>query len=150
MYAFLLALHNLLRWVVVLLALYLLVRTYWGLLSRRTYTSQDANAGRWFSISLDVQVLVGLILYFVVSPITRSALADFGAAMSNPDIRFFAVEHILMMVVAVILSHVGTAQVRKAADDRARFVRSAIWYTLAILVLLVGVPWVQRPLLRGL
>jgi len=150
MYAFLLALHNLLRWVVVLLALYLLIRTYWGLLGRRTFTLQDANAGRWFTISLDVQVLVGLILYFVVSPITRGALADFGAAMSDSGIRFFAVEHLLMMVVAVILSHVGTAQVRKAPDDRARFVRSAIWYTLAIVVLLVGIPWVQRPMLRGL
>lgn len=150
MYALFLALHNLLRWVVVLLALYLLIRTYGGLLGRRTFTLQDANAGRWFTIGLDVQVLVGLILYFVVSPITRGALANFGEAMSNADIRFFAVEHLLMMVVAVVLSHVGTAQVRKATDDRTKFVRSAIWYTLAIVVLLVGIPWVQRPLLRGL
>jgi hypothetical protein len=142
-----LALHNLLRWVVILAALYLLFRTYSGLFGRRAYAAQDAAAGRWFTISLDVQVLVGLLLYFVVSPLMRVAMADFGAAMGDSNLRFFAVEHSLMMVVAVILGHVGTAQVRKAADDRAKFVRSAIWYTLAILVMLAAVPWVQRPLL---
>jgi hypothetical protein len=150
MYSWVLLLHNLLRWVVILTALYLLFRTYAGLFGRSAYTTQDAAAGRWFTISLDVQVLFGLLLYFVLSPKTRAALANFGAAMSDSSLRFFAVEHILMMVVAVILGHVGTAQVRKAVGDRAKFVRSAIWYTLAILVLLAGIPWTQAPLLRGL
>ncbi|MCC6168097.1 MAG: hypothetical protein IT329_12800 [Caldilineaceae bacterium] len=147
MYALVLGLHNLLRWVVILAALYLLFRTYSGLFGRRAFTGQDAAAARWFTISLDVQVLVGLLLYFVLSPVTRAALANFGAAMSDSQMRFFAVEHSLMMIVAVILGHIGTAQVRKAADDRTKFVRSAIWYTIAILVILAAVPWAFSPLL---
>lgn len=146
MYVFTLALHNILRWVVVLTALWLMYRTYSGLFGRRTYTAQDAAAGRWFTTSLDVQLLLGLLLYFVLSPLTKNALADFGAAMSNSDVRFFLVEHSLMMVVAVVVAHVGAAQVRKSADDRAKFVRSAIWYTIAILVVLASIPW-QRSLL---
>lgn len=146
MYVFTLALHNIMRWVVVLTALWLMYRTYSGLFGRRAYTAQDAAAGRWFTIGLDVQLLLGLLLYFVLSPLTKNALADFGGAMSNSDVRFFLVEHSLMMVVAVIVAHVGSAQVRKSADDRAKFVRSAIWYTIAVLVVLASIPW-QRSLL---
>jgi len=71
--------------------------------------------GLFFMITLDLQLLLGLVLYFVLSPFTTQALNDFGAAMRNAPLRFFAVEHVTLMLAAVILVHVGRVLARKAA-----------------------------------
>lgn len=144
-YVWVLALHNVLRWVVVVVAIVALVRMYGGLFGNRSWEPADKKWSSWFTITMDIQLVVGLLLYLVLSPITRLAFADMGAAMSNSDLRFFAVEHIMMMVLAVILVHVGSVLARRAKEDRAKFRRGAIWFTLAILLVILSIPW-QRPL----
>lgn len=146
MYTFVLAIHNIMRWVVVILAIVALVRAYWGWFGKRDWTPSDRKAGMFFSISLDVQLLLGLILYFGLSPITRSAIQNLGAAMSNADLRFFALEHFFIMVLAVILVHIGTITSRKAVETVSKHRRAAVWFTLAVLAIIFGMPWV-RPLL---
>lgn len=146
-YIWMLSLHNVLRWVVVLLAVLVLVRMFGGLLARRGWLEMDGKVGRWFTISMDVQLLVGLVLYLVLSPLTTSAFGNMGEVMGNSALRFFVVEHSFLMVLAVVFAHVGTSLVRRAATDQARFRRGAIWYSLAILSVVAAIPW-DRPLLR--
>lgn len=146
-YVLVLSLHNVLRWVVLGTAVFALVRMFGGLAARRGWLALDRKAGQWLTISMDVQLVVGLLLYFVLSPITTSAFANMGNVMSVSALRFYVVEHILLMVVAVVLAHVGTAMARRAATDRARFTRSAIFYSLAVLSVVAAIPW-DRPLLR--
>ena len=69
--------------------------------------------------------------------------------MSNPDLRFFALEHVFFMILAVILAHVGVITARRAEEDVAKYRRTAIWITLSFITLLLGMPWF-RPLLPGL
>ncbi|MEX1020961.1 MAG: hypothetical protein WDZ49_14960 [Litorilinea sp.] len=147
LYVPLLSIHNILRWVVVIAALYALYTYITGWLQGREYRASDRQAGVFFTISMDIQLVIGLILYGVVSPITRAGFSDFGAAMTNSDVRYFLVEHILLMVVAVVLVHVGSVMVRKAVDSRVKFQRGTIWYVLSTLVVLASIPW-WRPLLR--
>lgn len=147
MYAALLILHNLLRWVVLLLALWALFRAYSGWFGKRSWQPIDRRVGTWFTISMDIQLLVGLLLYVVLSPVTQQAFTDFGAAMGDPNLRFFAVEHITVMIVAVIFAHLGSVLSRRGASDAARHQRAAIWFTLALAAVLAGIPW-DRPLLR--
>ena len=92
-------------------------------------------------MSLDIQVFLGLLLYVFLSPITRTAFQDFSTAMTIPEINFFAVEHILMMILAVILVHVGTILTKKATSDVSIYRRAAIWYSLASLVVIIAIPW---------
>ena len=66
--------------------------------------------------------------------------------MSNSDLRFFLVEHLVGMIIAVVLAHVGRATSRRAEDDNGKFKRAAIFHTLAMLVVLLSIPWF-RPLL---
>lgn len=101
----------------------------------------DNRWGLGFTVSLDVQVLLGLLLYFVFSPITTAAFSDFGAAMANSAVRFFLVEHSLIMIVALILAHVGRALAKKADTDVGKHKRAAIFYTLAMLSILAVIPW---------
>ncbi|HJR59247.1 MAG TPA: hypothetical protein VJ813_07615 [Vicinamibacterales bacterium] len=141
MYGLTLLVHSWLRWAVLAAGLIAVVRG----------GSRDERAGKWFTILLDVQLLVGLLLYFALSPVTGAALDDFGGAMKVPQLRFFAVEHVFGVLIGTALAHVGRARVRKARDDRKARV-AAIFYGLALLAILASIPWpglpAGRPLFR--
>ncbi|HEX2443048.1 MAG TPA: hypothetical protein VHJ77_03810 [Vicinamibacterales bacterium] len=134
MHALLLFVHSLFRWVVILLGLYAVVAAS----GRR-----DARPGRWFAITLDIQFLLGLILYWL-SPITSGAIANMGAAMQNRVIRFWAVEHVTSMVLALALAHIGVARARKGKGG------AAVLFVLALLAILIGIPWPFLPYGRPL
>lgn len=148
MYPFVLGTHNVLRWIVLLAALLTLANAFKGWLGNQTWKESDRRFGVAFVGALDLQVLLGLLLQFVLSPVTRGAYAHMGAAMKDAGLRFFAVEHIALMLVAVALAHVGSVQVKRARPE-AKYRTAAIWYGLAVLAILFGIPW-TRPLLPGL
>jgi uncharacterized membrane protein YozB (DUF420 family) len=145
-YSLLLFLHNLLRWAVLILALWALYRAYRGWLRQAAWEAADRKAGLFFTITLDTQLLLGLILY-VVSPLTSSAFNDFGQAMQNPELRFFLVEHAPLMIAAVALAHIGSAAAKRDLPDLEKHRRAALWFSLALLAILIAIPW-ARPLLR--
>lgn len=147
LYVPMLSLHNTLRWVVIITALYALYRYYTGLMQRKEFAKSDRQAGLFFMIAMDLQLLVGLLLYFVISPITQSGMQNMAAAMQDSRLRFIMVEHMTIMIVAVILVHIGYATVKRADNATSKFRRGAIWYSLTILAVLAGIPWWQ-PLLR--
>jgi uncharacterized membrane protein YozB (DUF420 family) len=149
MYSALLALHNLLRWIVILLAVLALVQAYRGWLGKRAWSETDRKTGLFFGMALDIQLLVGLILYFFLSPTTRAVLQNFGRAMSDPNLRFFGLEHFFYMLIAVILVHIGTARAKRAELPEIKHRNAAIFYTLAVIIILIAIPW-WRPLLPRL
>jgi hypothetical protein len=149
MYPAVLAIHNILRWVVLFLAILALVSAYRGWFGRREWTSADRKYGLFYTISLDLQLLLGLILYFVLSPLTRVALQDFGSAMANGELRFFALEHFFYMFLAVIFAHVGSITTRRATEGVNKHRRAAIWFTLALVAIILGMPW-WRPFIPGI
>ena len=132
--------HSLLRWVVILAALWALLRMWSGVAFGSPWTPQDRKSGLIFSSILNVQFLIGLVLYFV-SPITQAAMENFGAAMKDGALRFYAVEHVVGMLLAVILAQVGYSISKRAATDRGKFLRGAICYTIATLLILASIPW---------
>lgn len=141
LYSITLTLHSILRWLIVLSALLAIVRAINGLAFKRGWTQMDNKVGFWFTMFLDIQVLLGIILYFFLSPITKIALQDFGGIMSNASIRFIAVEHLFLMVVAVIIAHIGRSFIRKASTEAGKHRRTLIWFGLAILLILAAIPW---------
>lgn len=152
MYETVLTVHSLLRWVVLLAALVALARAVSGWTGRRAWTTADERAGKRFTIAFDIQFLIGLILYVALSPWTAAAFRDFGAAMGDSVARFWAVEHLFGMFVALALAHIGRARARRASDGVAKHRTSAIFYGLSLVVMLITIPWpfmaAGRPLLR--
>jgi uncharacterized membrane protein YozB (DUF420 family) len=149
MYGVILALHNIIRWVVVIFGLFASGRALMGWIGKKEWTSVERKFGVFFTSAVDTQLLLGFLLYFVLSDITKSAFRDFGSAMSNPGIRFFAFEHVLAMVLGVVLAHLGSALPKKVDDSRKKFMRAAICFSLSFLIILAGIPW-SRPLFPGL
>ncbi len=94
-------------------------------------------------VAMDVQLLVGGALW-LKSPLVQAARANMGAAMKEPVLRFFAVEHAAMMVLALVAVHVGYAKAKRAADGAAAHKAVAIGYGLAVLVMLAAIPWPMR------
>lgn len=152
MYEILLIAHSLLRWVVLAAAIMAIMRAVGGWRGRQLWTSADDRAGKRFTIAFDIQFLVGLILYVAISPLTTAAFQDFGAAMRDSVVRFWAVEHIFGMFVALALAHIGRARARRQMTGPARHRTTAIFFGLSLAVMLVSIPWpfmtAGRPLFR--
>jgi hypothetical protein len=138
--------------VVLLVAIWAVARAFAGWLGGRPWTPRDEVAGRWFRLTLNVQMLAGLLLYLGISPITRAAFSDFGGAMGDSVLRFWAIEHLFGMLAAVALAHVGRARARRSPSGPPRHRTCAIFYGLALLVILISIPWPMmlagRPLVR--
>ena len=149
MYGIVLNIHSWLRWVVIIAGLWTILRAW--IPGPRPWTRTDDRSVRAFVGALDIQMLLGLLLYFVLSPFTKQAMADMGMAMKVPGLRFFAVEHTLGMVIAITLAHVGAARIRRATPERRHRIAS-IYFVLALLAILASIPWpglpAGRPLFR--
>jgi hypothetical protein len=149
MYQVILAIHNIVRWVVLILGVIVVIRGLVGWFGKREWSTMDRKLGVYFTSSIDVQLLVGLILYVFLSPITTSAFRDFGAVMSNDGLRFFAIEHAVIMLLAVVFAHLGGVYSKRASASKDKYKMAAIWYGLALIAVLLGMPW-MRPFLPGL
>lgn len=143
MYTPILVIHSWLRWAVLLAGVIAVARALAR--ANRPWTPTDDRAASSFLIALDVQFLLGAILYFALSPITRLAFDDFGAAMRTSGIRYWAVEHLFGMLVAITLAHIGRIRIRKAASDARRHRLALIFFGLALLAILLSIPWPAMP-----
>ncbi len=146
MYQVVLGLHNLMRWVVIITGGWAVAVAWRGWLRRSTWSAGESRAARVFVSALDLQLLLGLLLYAVLSPLTRRGFADFGAAMRDAGVRYFLVEHVAIMLLAIVVAHMGVARVKRAEGDAAKFQTAAIWLGIALAAIVGFVPW-ARPLL---
>lgn len=145
MHGLVLGLHNVFRWVVLIAAVVVLIRVYRGLATGAPWTRREAVSLSGYSAMISLEMLFGLVLYFVLSPQGMRALSDMSAAMRDADTRFFAIEHPVTMMLAVGLAHVAVARTRKATTDAQRYRSAALLVTLSLLLLLARIPW-ARPL----
>ena len=147
----LLVVHNLLRWLILLFGIWTLLASIGGSVSKRPFTPTDSRSNFLFTLGMDLQLLVGLGLYF--SGVWFDRLKHLGENMKDTNIRFFTMEHELMMIIAWILVHAGRVMVKKAATSPLKFRRSLIFFGIALLLILIATPWpfrevVARPWFR--
>jgi hypothetical protein len=150
MYSTVLLIHSWIRWI----ALVSLVGATFAAV-RNQVGGDRSVADRWglaAMMSLDIQMLLGLLLYFALSPFTTEALQNFSAAMQNPPLRFWAVEHLTSMLGAVVLAHVGRVLARKARTDASKRMRLLLCFGMATVLVMLAIPWPGmangRPLFR--
>ncbi|MGN7822791.1 hypothetical protein ACTJJB_21910 [Chitinophaga sp. 22536] len=135
-------LHSILRWAIVLAGLWAVLRAFKGVSGRTPFTAADNKAGLFFMIFCDIQLLVGLLLYFVFSG--KVGLSNMGETMKSPALRFFTVEHTLMAVIAIALVHIGKSKVKKATSDAQKHKLALIFYGIAFILILALIPWPFR------
>ena len=144
----LVAIHNVLRWVVLVAAVAAIAGAWQGLFAKREWTRGDRLRTVSYVAGMHLQVLLGLVLY-VQSPLVQQAFDDPGGAMGNREMRFFFVEHITLMILAAVVVQVGSILAKRADEDAKKHKRAAIFYTLGLVLILGGMPW-WRPMIPGL
>lgn len=146
-----LVLHNLIRWAVLLFGLFTILNAATGIVKKRVFTESDNKSNLLFMISCDIQLLLGLILYFA-GP-WFGYMKNFSQIKTDTALRFFSMEHFAMMMLAWILVHVGRVAVKKGKTDAAKHKRMLIFFGIAFVLILASIPWpfreaIQRPMMR--
>lgn len=148
MYTGLLHLHNLLRYFVIIFLVIAVIKSFAGWFGKKPYTSGDNKISLFLLISAHLQLVIGLVLYFI-SPVVEMGLADMGEAMKNVTLRFWALEHIASMILGIAIITVGRIMAKKGSTDGAKHRRQAIYFLLAMVLIFSTIPWpwsaVARP-----
>ena len=140
---YILIIHNILRWAVLIFGLWTLVNAITGVFSKRNFTGRDNWANLLFMTCCDIQLLLGLILYF--NGMWFTMLKEHTKEVMKDSIsRFFALEHALMMIIAWLLVHIGRSMVKRADTDAKKHKLSLIYFGIAILIILAMIPWPFR------
>jgi hypothetical protein len=152
LYSSALWLHSLLRWAVLFTGATAWFVSIAGASAKRPWGTKDEMWGLLFILTLDMQALVGLVLYAFLSPFTEIAFQNFAVAMTNANLRFWAVEHISGMIIGIAFAHIGRVKLRQAQTDLRKQRIATIFIGLALLAVLLAIPWpgelVGRPLMR--
>lgn len=135
--------HSVGRYVVILLLLFAILNSL--IAGKRPYIRTDNRLGLILTIASDLMLLIGIYLW-AVGPWGLKLIQNngMGNVMKNASQRFFAVEHMVGMLIAIVLIHIGKAQGRKAISDRAKHRRTMIFYLIALLIILLSIPWPFR------
>jgi hypothetical protein len=126
-----LAVHNVWRWVVVIAAIAAIVKALVGWVSQQPWSKLDDRLGMLYTIALDVQVLIGLILYILEQ---RWRLGD----------PFFAYVHPIVMIVALALAHIGRSRSRRAENPVAKHRTAAVFFLISFFLVVAAIPWQRR------
>ena len=143
LYNFLLHIHSVIRWVILLL---LLIAIFNSLAAgNRPFGRGDAKTGSMVAGFADLTLLLGIALW-LFGPRGYKLIQSMGmsAAMKDPYARFFGIEHLTGMLIAIILIHIGKAQGKKAISDKSKHRRTFVFYFLALLIILLSIPWPFR------
>ena len=127
--------------------------SYRGWLLKKEFLAFDNNVRHVTATIAHVQLVLGLWLYFI-SPVVSYFLHHFSEAVHERQIRFFGMEHVTMMLTGIILITIGSVKAKRKSTDLEKFKTMAIWFTIALLVILSSIPWsfsplVSRPLFRS-
>lgn len=152
LYTLFLILHSWNRWLILIAGLIVIFMSLNYFYSENKNYSPIRKIALVYISSLHLQFLVGIILYFFLSPVTQAAFNDFGAAMKSPGLRFWAVEHTAISVIAIILAQLGfSISKRKLVESkkvRTLFIWTFISLLLIIIVIPMGIMGVNRPWIR--
>lgn len=144
MYNGLLHAHSGLRWLLLAFLVWALIQAVTGFTTKRGYDKSDRLSALLAMIFCHIQLLIGLVLYFI-SP----KVAFTGNVMQNDMLRFFTLEHFLMMAVGIILITIGFSTAKRTEDAISKHKKVMIYYGIGLLIILAGIPWPFRELGAG-
>ncbi len=141
--------HGLVRWLVLGGAVAATVLAWQASRGRAVSAPLHKRANLLYLISVDVQLVLGLWLW-LQSPLVKSARLDMAAAMHDPQLRFFTVEHPALLLLATVAMHVGFALAKRAQGQAAAYRKAFLAYAASLALILLAIPWPFRAVGRAL
>lgn len=141
----LVVLHSLLRWILLILLLASIVKSFSGFSGKKILSAGDKKLWLFTMITAHTTLLIGLILLFAGTYGIAKGIPEGVSIMKNATYRFYLVEHPVMMIIAVALITVGRGQAKKSIPDQAKYKKAFWFFLIALLVILAAIPWPSRP-----
>lgn len=145
MYSSLLFFHSITRWLVLISLVYSVFLAAKGYFTNAAFSKKDNSLRHWTATISHIQLIFGIILY-VKSPIIHFFYSNYEEAHTNPEISFFGEVHSLLMLVSVVLLTIGSAKAKRKATDKEKFKTMLTWFSLALILILIAIPWPFSPL----
>jgi multisubunit Na+/H+ antiporter MnhB subunit len=136
-------LHSGWAYITLLILIVAVVNAIIGLTSKREFQEKDLRIPLFTLIVAHIQLIIGFIAFFMSAQFTFLRENGMSVSMNHPEIRLFIVEHPLMMIVAIILITIGFSKHKNKTTDQAKFKTIAIYYGIALLLVLSRIPWNQ-------
>lgn len=136
MYQFIQKFHSGWAYIALILLIIATANALIGMLSKKEFTARDRKIALFGLIGIHVQLLVGMILYFV-SPL---GFASFGQ-MADKALRLTSLEHPLINIIAIALITIGWSKHKKLTTSESKFKTFTIFYGLGLVLILSRIPW---------
>jgi hypothetical protein len=136
MYEFIQKFHSGWAYLALLLLVIAALNSVLGMVSKKEFSSKDRTIALLGLIFSHVQLLVGLVLYFI-SPLGKAGLSE----MSNAAIRLTALEHPLINIIAIVFITIGWSKHKKVTTSEAKFKTISIFYGIGLFLILARIPW---------
>ena len=156
LYNGLLHLHNLMRWVILVLILVAIFKAYGGMTTKRAFDNGDKKTGLLLMIAAHITLLIG-IYQWIVGPwgLKNISARGMSEVMKNGVYRFFAIEHLAGMIIAIVLITIGRGVAKKNIPDGSKHKKAFWMFLVAFVIILISVPWpfragIGRPLIPGM
>ena len=140
MYSIIQPIHSYLAFAALFLLGFATINGIVGSSSQKAFEAKDVNINKFALIATHTMFLLGLILLFV-SPIAQSAFVDMKLTMKDSTVRKIVIEHPFINIIAVILVTIGNARVKRAVGNGRKFKQTAIFFGIALLLILSRIPW---------
>lgn len=136
MYNFIQKFHSGWAYLAILLLVFAVINSFIGMSSKKEFTPKDRKIALFGLIAAHIQLVVGLILYFV-SPLGKAALD----LIKDANFRLTAIEHPLINIIAIVFITIGWSKHKKAATSQAKFKFITIFYGIGLVLILSRIPW---------
>jgi Na+/H+-dicarboxylate symporter len=132
--------HSYWAYLVLAILIFAVVNAIIGFTQKKQFTDKDVRIGLFTLIVAHIQLLIGLVWYFM-SPWYEMLKTDAASVMKDKAARLLAVEHPIMMILAIVFITIGWSKHKKKTEDVAKFKTFAIFYGIALLLILSKIPW---------
>ena len=139
MYQTLQSLHSTLAYIALAVLLLAVINAIYGLSNKKLFTTKDLRLSLFALIFSHIQLLIGLILYFVSEKGFKAF--EIEGAMKNPELRLTMLEHPLINIIAIVLITIGWSKHKKQESQNGKFKKIAVFYTLGLILILSRLPW---------
>ena len=145
MYATILTIHSLFRWLVLLSLCYAIFRAYRGYRTNSFFSNWDNKLRHWTATIAHVQLIFGVLVY-LKSPIIQFYFSDFKHLISNWELTFFGLFHSILMLTAIVVITIGSAKAKRKKTDTEKFKIMFVWFSIALIIIFIAIPWPFSPL----
>lgn len=137
-------LHSALRYLILIALVITIINAFLKMKGKKPFTPVDNRLSLVTFILAHTQLLLGLALYFMGSKGMALFSNGMGEVMGNSTFRFFAVEHIFGMLIAIVLITMGRVRAKKMTDDVAKHKTTFTYYLIALVLIVISIPWPFR------